>query len=166
MRLSSRGKQMIGGIVEHHLRPTQMSQGGEMPTHRAVHRYFRDVGDVAIDTLYLSLADHLAARGPGLDLQAWERHAGMVSHILEVGTKEQSPQQMPRLIDGHDLMREFELSPGPRIGALLEEIRDAQVTGELRTREDALAWVSHNIDRSTSNQSSLHTIRDSNGSVE
>lgn len=166
LRLSSRGKQMIGGIVEHHLRPTQMSQGGEMPTHRAVHRYFRDVGDVAIDTLYLSLADHLAARGPGLDLQAWERHAGMVSHILEVGTKEQSPQQMPRLIDGHDLMREFELSPGPRIGALLEEIRDAQVTGELRTREDALAWVSHNIDRSTSNQSSLHTIRDSNGSVE
>ena len=31
-----------------------------MPSKRAIYRYFRDLDDVAIDTLYLCLADYLA----------------------------------------------------------------------------------------------------------
>jgi len=138
LRVSTRGVEMICGVVENHLRPTQMSQGGELPTARAIYRYFRDVGDVGIDTLYMSLADHLAARGPELDMGAWRRHAGMISHVLEVGTQEQSPEKLPRLVDGHDLIRELGLSPGSWIGELLEEIRDAQAAGEVRTVDDAL----------------------------
>jgi hypothetical protein len=45
------------------------------------------------------------------------------------------------LIDGHDLLREFELQPGPLVGELLEAVREAQVSGEVRTREEALALV-------------------------
>ena len=141
LRLSNRGVGMVCGMVENHLRPTQMSQGAEMPTPRAVYRYFRDVEDVAIDTLYLSLADHLAARGPEIDMDSWRRHVGIVNHVLEVGTRAQSPERMPRLITGHDLILELGLSPGPRLGDLLEGVRDAQAAGEVGTREGALAWV-------------------------
>jgi hypothetical protein len=38
-------------------------------------------------------------------------------------------------------MEEFGLEEGPRIGELLEAVREAQVEGEVRTREDALALV-------------------------
>ena len=141
LRLSSRGREMVCGMVENHLRPMQMSHGDEMPTSRAVYRYFRDAGDVAIDTLYLSLADHLAARGPGLDMGGWQRHVEIIGHILQVGTQEQAPERMPRLITGHDVIQEFGLTQGPIIGSLLEEVRDAQVAGELDSREGALAWV-------------------------
>ena len=163
LRLSSRGTQMICGIVENHLRPTQMSQGGAMPTHRAVYRYFRDAGDIAIDTLYLSLADHLAARGPDLDMGAWEHHTALISHILEVGTQEQSPERMPRLVDGRDLMSEFGLSPGPRIGELLEAIEEAQAAGELVTRDDALEWVSHNLGATVSGRKPVQLSPKANG---
>jgi len=43
------------------------------------------------------------------------------------------------LIDGNDLMRELGLKPGPKIGQLLEEIREAQVNGEVQNRDEALA---------------------------
>ena len=141
LRMSHRGIEMVRGLVEHHLRPTQMSHGAELPTSRAVYRYFRDVGDVAVDTLYLSLADHLAARGPNLNLDDWGRHAEMITQILEVGTREQAPERMARLIDGDDLMNEFGLSPGPMIGTLLEDVRDAQAAGEVGTRQEALDRV-------------------------
>ena len=141
LRVSHCGIEMVRGLVEHHLRPTQMSHGAELPTSRAVYRYFRDVGDVAVDTLYLSLADHLAARGPELDLDAWSQHAAMITHVLEVGTREQAPERMARLTDGHDLMNEFGLSPGPLIGTLLEDVRDAQAAGEVGTRQEALDRV-------------------------
>ena len=141
LRLSSRGVEMLCGMVENHLRPTQMNQDGELPTARAVYRYFRDVQEVAIDTLYLSLADHLAARGPGLDMDGWERHVGIITHIMEVGTHDQAPDNMPRLITGHDLIREFGLEPGPVIGNLLAGVYEAQAAGEVDSRETALAWV-------------------------
>jgi hypothetical protein len=35
-------------------------------------------------------------------------------------------------------MRALGLPPGPRIGSLLEEIREAQAAGEIHTAEDAL----------------------------
>ena len=148
LRLSTRGVEMICRIVENHLRPMQMSQGGELPTSRAVYRYFRDVGDVAIDTLYLSLADHLAARGPELDMGGWQHHVRIITHILEVGTQDQSPEKMPRLITGHDLIREFGLAPGPLIGVLLEGVQDAQAAAEVDTTEEALAWVRRRLEGS------------------
>jgi hypothetical protein len=47
----------------------------------------------------------------------------------------------PPLVDGHDLMREFGLEPGPQIGELLEAVREAQVAGEVGDRTEALALI-------------------------
>ena len=45
-----------------------------------------------------------------------------------------------KLIDGHDLI-ELGVPPGPRIGELLEAIYDRIYAGELRSREEALAYA-------------------------
>ena len=138
LRLSSRGIALVTRMVEQHLRPTQMSQGGELSTDRAIYRYFRDLDDVAIDTLYLCLADYLAAKGPKLVPDDWANHARMVAHILQVGTRQSSPSKPDRLLTGHDLMQHFNLSPGPQVGRLLERVNEAQAVGDITTREEAL----------------------------
>jgi len=53
----------------------------------------------------------------------------------------------PPLVNGYDLLREFELQPGPHIGALLEVVREAQVSGEVHTRSEALALVRAHLPR-------------------
>ena len=146
LRMSNRGVEMVSGMVEYHLRPGQISQGDELPTSRAVYRYFRDVGDVAIDTLYLSLGDHLAARGPELDMAGWQRHVDTVAHVLEVGSGVQAQERNPRLITGHDVIDEFHLAPGPLIAELLESVAEAQATGEVDSRDSALAWVRNRLE--------------------
>lgn len=138
LRVSNRGADMLASLVDNHLRPTQMCQGGAMPTHRAIYRYFRDVGDTAIDTLYLSLADHLAARGPTITMDGWKEHIDITEHILNVGTQEQAPEKMPRLITGHDVMRTLGLQPGPLVGRILEEVRGAQASGTVSDADGAL----------------------------
>ena len=133
MRVSSQGIAMVSKMVEQHLRPMHMMQGVEVPTRRAVYRYFRDLGDVAIDTLYLALADHLAAKGPELSPEQWLDHARMVAHVLEAhteaGTREPSPDGPGRLVTGNDLMEHFGLAPGPMIGGMLENIDEAPSRG-------------------------------------
>jgi poly(A) polymerase len=138
LRLSSRGIAMVTTLVEQHLRPNHMKQAVALPTPRAIYRYFRDLGDVAIDGLYLSLADYLAAKGPELVYDDWVEHAKIVSHILQVGTQQQTPSRPVRLLTGHDIMRHFGLAPGPQIGSLLEKVDEAQAAGEITTPEEAL----------------------------
>ena len=140
LRFSGKEVKLVENMILYHLRPLQMSHTG-LPTRRAIYRYFRDTGEAGIDILFLSLADHLAARGPHLDIEQWQRHAQLVEYILCQRFQEEGVVTPPKLVDGHDLINIFGLSPGPRIGELLEAVREAQASGELATREEALAYI-------------------------
>ena len=131
-------------MVRHHLRPGQMAHD-ELPSHRAIYRYFRDTGDAGIDILFLSLADHLATRGPHLDLTQWQEHAQMVEYVLAQRFQEESLVVPPKLVDGHDLINIFGMSPGPKIGQILEAVREAQAAGELTTRQEALLYIREHL---------------------
>jgi len=143
LRVSSKGIEMVAKMVEQHLRPTGMKDGDDWPTNRAIHRYFRDVGDVAIDTLYLSLADYLGAKGPDVVHEEWRNHARMVGHILHIGTSEPVSPTTTRLITGNDLMTHFNLQAGPGIGAVLERVEEARSAGEIETKEQALEMAAN-----------------------
>ncbi|MCK4963522.1 MAG: metal-dependent phosphohydrolase, partial [Dehalococcoidia bacterium] len=97
--------------------------------------------DVGIDTIFLNLADHLATRGPNLELEEWRRHTRSVSHVLEERFSEVSVVSQTRLINGHDLIDILGMSPGPEMGRLLEAVREAQAAGEVTTRDEALSFV-------------------------
>jgi poly(A) polymerase len=144
LRFSGREIKIVQKMIEYHLRPGQMANEG-LPTRRAIYRYFRDAGEVAIDTLLLGLADHLATRGPNLELGNWEEHANLVGYILS--QKEESIVAPPKLIDGHDLIEHFDLKPSPQIGRLLEVVKEAQGAGEITTTEEALAFVQKQLEQ-------------------
>lgn len=141
LRFSVRETRLVSVMVKYHLRPTQM---GEPPSHRAIYRYFRDTGDAGIDILYLSLADHLATRGPELIPENWKLHTDTVRYVLEEHFKRESVVPPPKLIDGNDLMDIFGLAPGPRLGQLLEAVKEAHAAGELTNRQEALDYI-HNV---------------------
>ena len=52
----------------------------------------------------------------------------------------QQPQIHPPLLTGNDLI-ELGVKPGKELGALLHEIRERQLADELKTPDDARAWV-------------------------
>jgi poly(A) polymerase len=121
-----------------------MSQGG-LPSHRAIYRYFRDAEEAGIDILFLSLADHLATRGPQLNLAGWQEHAQIVEYVLTQHFEQEKLVIPPKLVDGHDLINIFGLHPGPKIGKLLEAVREAQASGEIATREEALSYIREHL---------------------
>jgi poly(A) polymerase len=144
LRFSNKEVKLVETMVRYHLRPTQMSHEG-LPTQRAIYRYFRDTGPAGIDILFLSLADHLAARGPDLDMEEWRWHAGQVKCILVDCFKRESAASPPKLIDGHDLINLFGMKPGPGIRDILEAVKEAQAAGEMTSREQALSYVQNRL---------------------
>ncbi len=140
LRFSHREINLVEKLVYHHLRPVQMANK-EMPTQRAIYRYFRDTDDAGIDILILALADYLASRGPLVNREEWKRHCQLMNYILTEHDKQQAKILPPKLVNGHDLINIFGLTPGPLIGELLAIVHEAQASGELSAREEALALV-------------------------
>ena len=140
LRFSNREVDLVESLVCHHMRPTQMTNG-ELPTQRAIYRYFRDTGEASVDILLLALADYLAARGPLTSMEEWRDHCQLVNYILTEHDKQQAKILPVKLIDGDDIMDKFDLPPGPLVGRLLAMVNEAHASGELSTREEALVLV-------------------------
>jgi poly(A) polymerase len=126
-------------IVGHHTRPLMLANQ-ERVSSRAVYRFFRDTGEAGVDVLLHALADNRAKRSPSTDDLPWLRLVSLAARMLaDYYERPAERVDPPLLLDGDDLMRELDLPPGPQIGRLLELVREAQVSGEVYTREDALA---------------------------
>jgi poly(A) polymerase len=146
LRFSNREIRLVESLVYHHLRPAQMANE-ELPTQRAIYRYFRDTGEAGIDILFLALADYLASRGPLASMEEWKKHCQLINYILAEHDKQQAKILPVELIDGHDIMNKFDLAPGPLIGKLLAIVNEAHASGELSTREEALALVRKELEK-------------------
>jgi poly(A) polymerase len=148
LRFGNRETHFVSLLVEEHLRPTQLSQAGELPSKRALYRFFRDLGDAAPACLFLSLADAAAAQGPRLEKERWAGHVAYVRWVLQNGLQPQDNPAQPtqRLVDGEALMAALNLEPGPEVGRLLAAIDEAHAVGELSTQPEALDLARKLID--------------------
>lgn len=127
-------------IVRHHMRPLLLANEPSVSA-RAVYRFFRDTRDGGVDVVLHALADHRATYAPGAEDEAWPRLVALAARMLDDYWRQRERVDPEPLIGGRDLLREFELASGPRIGELLEAVREAQVAGEVQTREQALDLV-------------------------
>ena len=65
----------------------------------------------------------------------------LVRRLLSLHKRHECVSAEPRILTGEDLMRHFDLGPGPILGELLSRIERDQVTGIITSREVALDRV-------------------------
>ena len=140
LHLSNAEIDYLGMVVGRHGRPYALTQSGEVPSPRAIYRFFRQTGEWGVDICLLSLADFMGKTGVDLSQDALAEHLETLRILLEAyfEKREQTIAPSP-LLNGDDLIKELRLEPSPKIGEILESLREAQATGEIHTRADALA---------------------------
>ena len=145
LRFSNDEIAIVTRVVTGHLRPAHLAREPRV-SNRAVYRFFRDAGDAGVDTCVLTLADRRGKASPPInteeDARQRETNAILLERYFHARATIIAP---PALIDGRVLMRELKLEAGPRVGELLEAIREAQAEGEVKTREDALEFARKNL---------------------
>jgi tRNA nucleotidyltransferase/poly(A) polymerase len=148
LRLSTDEIQRLRIVIRNHMRfhfhTSRMDGEGQSPSRRAIYRFFRESGVAGVELILLGLADLRATHGPNLKQETWTAALDVARILLEnYWEKPQETIAPPRLLDGHDLMRALDLKPGPAVGEVLEAIREAQATGKVSTREEALEFGKH-----------------------
>lgn len=82
-----------------------------------------------------------------LDCLGSHRRLDIYDFIREQQSElQKQPELTPPLVSGNDLIT-MGVRPGPNLGKLLHEIRDKQLSDELKTRDEALSWVKRELSR-------------------
>ena len=132
LRFANQMKNKILHLIRNHMRILNLSwETKETALKRLVHQ----IGDETPLLVLLSLADKEASRGI-LSIQIDEVVEKHCLRILEL-LKERDIIHPPPFVNGHDVMALGYL-PGPRVGQILNFIRQKQVEGEIKNRVDAL----------------------------
>ncbi|MFI5347535.1 MAG: HD domain-containing protein [Elusimicrobiota bacterium] len=164
LRFSREHVRTVAEIVRHHLRPGHLASSGEPVTDKAVYRFFRDLGEIAPGLLVVCWGDHSSympearlkrllsaacgaprraapARLRTEDARKTVRHLQLVSLLLRRYFDQDRAPVPARLLDGSEVMKALKIPPGPKIGDILERLREAQAEGKVLDRAQALAFV-------------------------
>jgi putative nucleotidyltransferase with HDIG domain len=140
LRLSRHEIDRLTTVVREHMRPHWLASTPLTP--RAVYRFWRHTGSAGVDICLLAIADYLGTYGVTLDSKKWTSYLEVPQTLLiQYFVRREASIDPPALITGEDLLRQFQLQPGPQIGSILEQIREAQAVGEITTKQEALRQV-------------------------
>ena len=138
LKLSGDEIRRVKTIVEHHMRPNLMARAGEFSL-RALYRLWRDAGDCMPELALLCVADGMGKAGADTALEDRQRRGRMAELILDAYYTRFAPDAAPEpLIQGEDVLA-LGVAPGPKIGQMIESVREAQMAGDITTRAEALA---------------------------
>jgi poly(A) polymerase len=137
LRTSERLRAHVAALTRHHLDLGFLVHAAPLE-RRAVYRYLRDTTPVSADVTLLSAADRLATRGRKAD-EAIARHLALACDLLAAALEQRAAGPPVPLLRGDELARALGMSPGRRLGELLEAIEEARFAGEVATPEEAVA---------------------------
>jgi poly(A) polymerase len=140
LRTSEKLASFLGGVTRHHLvlgflvhqRPLE---------RRAIYRYLRTCEPVEVEVTVLSCADRCATRGRNAEA-AIAAHLALACELMgpALAWRREGPPAPP--LRGNELARELGIEPGPELGALIEQLREAVFAGEVQDRDQAVAYAS------------------------
>ncbi|MCG3203378.1 MAG: CCA-adding enzyme [Elusimicrobia bacterium] len=139
-RWSSNEVNRYENYVRHHMRAGSLAATGDA-SDRAIHRYFRDLGEEAVAMLLISLGDHLTYLTSAQRKKRNSPHEKLTLHMLRRFFQQREKVLPPKILTGHDIMRNFKLPPSPLIGALLSDLNEAQAGGKISTKNQALSYL-------------------------
>lgn len=141
LRWSNEDRELIRQLISFHMRPfflANIARAGQL-TLRACIRLLRNVGEFLPGLFLLAMADSLAGQGEER-IDGMERElSNLYLHLQQIHRDHVAPiRAVPPLVNGHDLIKQLGLQPGPNFKTILSAVEVAQMEGRIVERSEAL----------------------------
>ncbi len=143
LRFSNQEMRAILELVKNHMWIFLLNK--ETPTLRATRRLILKMGKLTPSLILLTICDMFGTT----EGKRNETTSKVLKYSREtMGIyKEFLKKPPPKIVDGYDLLS-MGFKEGPFLGKVLNEIREKQLAGEIRTREEALEYAKKRLDSS------------------
>jgi poly(A) polymerase len=107
-----------------------------------IYKFFKKTGEAGILIGFLYLADVLATVGESITDKRWNQVVDSVCSIFEAYfLRFKKVVNPPKLIGGHELIHEFNLTPGKNFAKILNQVVEEQIKGEITSKPEAMDFV-------------------------
>ena len=105
-------------------------------------RFVRKSGENVVDNIILAKADRLSAQGPEITKEITEQNLNGLDKLLDFYfEKKESIKPLPKLLDGFEIMEINGIGATPMLGEIISALKEAQISGEINTKEEAVSFV-------------------------
>lgn len=149
MNFSNKQIEYVSSMIRNHIYPSQVMSAPEVDYNSAngekvMMRYVRKMDDNSIDNIILAQADRLSARGEAVSDEMVENNISNLNKLLNfyLSVKD-TLEPLPILLDGNDVMKLLNIKPSKRLGEIMNALHEAQLSGEVVTKEQAIEFINN-----------------------
>lgn len=141
LHFSNKQIDYISSMIKYHIYPSHVMTSPQI-TAKIMMRYVRKMDTNSIDAIILAQADRLSARGPEITDQIVERNITSLNMLLKFYLEaKETLKPLPKLLSGNDVMQILNIKPSKRLGEIMDALHEAQISGDVITKEHAIEFV-------------------------
>lgn len=141
LHFSNKQIDYISSMIKYHIYPSHVMTSPQI-TEKIMMRYVRKMDFNSIDAIILAQADRLSARGPEISDEIVERNITSLNMLLRFYLEARKTlEPLPKLLSGNDVMEILNIKPSRQLGEIMEALHEAQISGDVITREHAVEFV-------------------------
>ena len=131
----------ISKLIKFHIYPANIVS---MPNvaEKAFTKFYRKMEGIVIEVIILSMADRLSALGPAITNDIVEKNLSgltkLLNNYLEI---KEDMKPLEKLLDGNEIMEILNIKQSETLGKIIKELKEAQISGDVLTKEDATEFV-------------------------
>ena len=141
MHFSKKQIEYITKMIKLHIYPSSVIQAPNL-SEKHYTRYIRKMENDVIDNIILAKADRLSAQGSAITPEILANNLNgldkMLNYYLSI---KDTLKPLPKLIDGKEIMEILNLKPSPKLGEIVNALKEAQISGDVNTKEEAVEFV-------------------------
>lgn len=139
LALSNREIEHLTQLIKYHMQIGYFSNCHNLSS-KALWRFYKKVSPNLINITLLSLADskEIYSKNPNINFFKQQK---LVKNLLHRYFSKDKTSYPKSLIKGDDLIKYFNLSPGPIFKVILCEVIDTYVEGKIRNKKEALKYI-------------------------
>ncbi|MBE7712888.1 MAG: CCA tRNA nucleotidyltransferase [Cyanobacteria bacterium SIG26] len=141
MCFSNKQIEYIAYIIKKHMYPTAVVSAPEV-NEKVMMRYVRKSEACAIDNIIIAQADRLSALGPEITQEIVTENITSLNKLLKFYLEAKDTlSPIPKLLNGNEVMEILNIKPSPLLGEILNALNEAQISGDIITKEQAMDFV-------------------------
>lgn len=141
MHFSNKQVDYLTKMIKFHIYPSQLMSSPQI-TEKIMMRFVRKMDANSIDNIILAMADRLSARGPEITDEVVEHNINLLTTLMKFYLDvRETLKPLPIFLTGNDVMEILNIKPSPKLGKIMNSLHEAQLNGDVQTREQAVKFV-------------------------
>lgn len=127
-------------MIKYHIYPSGVASAPDL-NEKVMMRFLRKMEDNSIDIITLAKADRLSAHGEAITDEIIENNLALLDKIQNFYLEKKDTVVIKKLLNGNEIMQVLKIKAGPQLGEIIQKLYEAQLNGEVTTKDEAIIFV-------------------------